>query len=373
MAASFTITAPPVILFGRGVSGQAVPRITALGSRVLVVHGRDAMRAVWLTDALTAAGATVRTVACPGEPTLPILRAALAAERRNPPEVVVGLGGGAAMDLAKALAALLQGGADPLDHLEVVGRGLPLTTSPLPYVAIPTTAGTGAEVTRNAVIDAPEHRRKVSLRDDRMMARVAIVDPALTDGAPRGVTLASGLDAVVQVIEPYLSIRANAYTDALALAALPAGLDALRVLMQREETAARDAMAWVSLCGGLCLANAGLGAVHGLAGVIGGLTGAPHGAICGTLLPHVLRMNGRSMGASARMETVIAVIAAAFGSLDGFERWMHDAGLPRLSALGVADAEHAAIAAAALDASSMKANPVRPSVAELIAVLAAAG
>lgn len=373
MSAAFSIITPPVILFGRGVAAQAVPRIAGFGARVLVVHGRDATRAGWLIDGLTHAGAVTMAVACPREPTLPMLDAALLQLRPGAPDVVVGLGGGAVLDFAKALSALLPTDAAPLDHLEVVGRGLPLTSEPLPFVAIPTTAGTGAEVTKNAVIDVPEHRRKVSLRDDRMMARLAVVDPALTDGLPRAVTLASGLDAVVQVIEPWLSSRSNPYADALARAAIPAGLSALRRLMRGEDAAARDSMAWVSLCGGLCLANAGLGAVHGFAGVIGSLTGAPHGAICGTLLPHVLRMNARIMGPSPRMDDVLAWIAGEFGTLDGFEGWMHDAGLPRLSALGVVAADHQAIAMAARDASSMKANPVPPEVADLVAALAAAG
>lgn len=373
MTAAFSIVTPPVILFGRGVAAQAALRIAGLGTQVLVVHGHDARRAAWLLDALRQAGAETTTVACPREPTLAMLEQALMRLRPLAPEVVVGLGGGAVLDFAKALSALLPTLSPPLDHLEVVGKGLPLSHPPLPFVAIPTTAGTGAEVTKNAVIDVPDHRRKVSLRDDRMMARLAIVDPGLTDGTPRGVTLASGLDAVVQVIEPYLSARANPYTDALSQAAIPTGLDALRRLMTAEDALSRDRMAWVSLTGGLCLANGGLGAVHGLAGVIGGLTGAAHGAICGTLLPHVLRMNARLLGSSLRMDAVMAMIAAAFGSLDGMERWMHDAGLPRLSALGVATADHDAIAAASLDASSMKANPVRPAVADLIGVLGAAG
>jgi alcohol dehydrogenase class IV len=190
------------------------------------------------------------------------------------PDWVAALGGGAAIDLGKALAALIPAPDGPMEHLEVVGKGLPLKVPPLPFIAIPTTAGTGAEVTRNAVIGLPDHGRKVSLRDERMVARVAIVDPALTDGCPRGVTLASGLDAVTQVIEPFVSVKATPYTDALARPAIATGMAALMRLMQGEDPEARDRLAWVSLCGGLALSNGGLGAVHGFAGVIGGMTGA---------------------------------------------------------------------------------------------------
>lgn len=369
----FVIAQPCRIRFGRGEARAALPEIAALGQRAFLVHGRDAGRAEWLVAGLRAQGLSVTAQSCPREPTLAMLEAVVTRARHA--EVVIALGGGAAIDLGKAVAALAPAEGSALDHLEVVGLGLPLQRTPLPFVAIPTTAGTGAEVTRNAVIEVPEHRRKVSLRDDLMIARLAVVDPSLTDFCPKGVTLASGLDALVQVIEPYVSTRASPYTDALCRAAIPTGLAALRRLMAAEDADARDAMAWVSLCGGLALANAGLGAVHALAGVIGGTTGAAHGAICGALLPHVLRANA-ARAPSARMAEVTAWIGAAFGAPDGLgalEAWMHDAGLPRLAALGLAPADHAAVAEAARGASSMKANPADLSATDLVAILRAAG
>ena len=258
----------------------------------------------------------------------------------------------------------------------MVGKGLPLTAAPLPFIAIPTTAGTGAEATKNAVIGLPDHGRKVSLRDDRMLARLAIVDPALTDGCPRGITLASGLDAVTQVIEPYVSCKATPFTDALTRPAIPRGLAALRRLMEGEDPAARDDLAWVSLCGGLALANAGLGAVHGLAGVIGGTTSAAHGAICGALLGPVVGMNrARASGtARARLDEVCALIAAEFGGtpLDApcvLADWARNAGLPGLAAQGLAERDHSAVAAAALGSSSMRGNPVELQINDLVAIL----
>jgi alcohol dehydrogenase class IV len=266
-----------------------------------------------------------------------------------------------------------------MDHLEVVGRGLPLAAPPLPLAALPTTAGTGAEVTRNAVIEVPEHRRKVSLRDRRMLPDLAIVDPALTDGTPKGVTLASGLDAVTQVIEPYVSSRANPLTDALCRDAIPRGLGALVRLMAAEDAGARDAMAWTSLCGGLALANSGLGAVHGLAGVLGGVTGAPHGAICGRLLPGVLAANRAAAGGRAadRLAEVEGWIGAALGvpageAVAALARWCDAQGLPRLAGMGLAEAECDAVAEAAGASSSMRGNPVALPPATLAAVLRAA-
>jgi hypothetical protein len=377
--ASFQLLMPPRILFGRGEAAKAASLAAGFSRSAFVVHGRDPARAAWLVRDLEAAGVTVTTFACPREPDLPLLEATLAALRASGAGVVLGLGGGAALDLAKAAAGLAPGTGPVLDHLEGVGPALPLTAPPLPFLALPTTAGTGSEATKNAVIDVPDQRRKVSLRDDRMLARVAIVDPALTDGCPRGVTLASGLDALTQVIEPYVSTRANPATDALARAAIPMAAAALVRLMEGEDPGARDALAWASLSGGIALANAGLGAVHGLAGVIGGRTGAAHGAICGTLLPFVLQANARALPedhpVQARLAEVEAVLSAAFGPGPGsaaLHSWSRKAGLPGLEALGLPAGDHEAVAAAALLASSMRANPVALGTEALQAVLAAA-
>lgn len=377
---SFSILQPPRILFGRGMADQAPPVVLGFGRRVMLVQGRNAARSAWLAKALTDAGASVMRHPCPGEPTLAMLDEAVQAARAFGPQVIVGLGGGAVIDLAKAVAALVPAGTPTLDHLEGVGKALPLPAPPLPFVAIPTTSGTGAEVTKNAVIGVPEQGRKVSLRDDRMIARMAIVDPALTDGCPAHVTLASGLDAVTQVIEPYLSCRANAYSDAIARPAIGPGLAALARLTEAEDAAARDAIAWTSLSGGLALANSGLGAVHGFAAVIGGMTGAAHGAICGALLGPVLAMNHRrgNEATKARAEEIMALIAGVLGgppslATERLADWAHGAGLPRLSEMGVQADQHGEIARAAQGASSMKGNPVALSEGELIEVLQKAG
>lgn len=378
MIAPFQLLLPGRILFGRGEAAKTAGLAAGFGRRVLLVHGRDAARVALLLADLNRAGCGVHALICAKEPDLPMLEAALAKARVFAPDVVIGLGGGAVLDLAKALAGLIPATGKVLDHLEGAGQGLPLIQNPLPFVAVPTTSGTGAEATKNAVIDVPAQRRKVSLRDDRMMARLAIVDPALTDGCPRGVTLSSGLDALTQVIEPYLCNRASPATDALVRAAIPMALAALPALMQGEDSGARDAMAWVSLSGGLALANAGLGAVHGLAGVIGGVTGAAHGAICGTLLPFVIAANRAAMPAgpvAERLAEVDAMLSTAFGGGPGTEalhRWSRRNGLPGLVALGLDAKDHGSVAAAAAGASSMKANPVVLPEAVLQAILRAA-
>lgn len=365
---AFDFASAGQILFGRGRVANAPELIAGFGHRTLLIHGRDASRARWLRDALP----HVACIACRSEPDLPMLETALIKARAVAPEVVVGYGGGAAIDLAKALAALVPAPGEPLDYLEVVGHGQPLTVPPLPVVAIPTTAGTGAEVTRNAVIGVPDAHRKVSLRDPGMLPRLAIVDPALTDGCPWPVTLASGLDALTQVIEPYLSIRANPMTDALTRAAIPMALPALMQLAKGEDPAARDAMAYVSLTGGLALANAGLGAVHGFAGVIGGETGAAHGAICGALLGPVLgALSDRAEADSplaARLAEVAGWLAPALGMVPdtgqgevfaALRDWAHGAGLPGLAELGLDFDDCDRMARQAQHASSMRGSPVR--------------
>jgi len=378
-AGPFSIALPGQILFGRGQAAQAPALIAALGDSGLIVHGADPSRAEWLLSALRAQGVRVTALPCAAEPTLPMLTETLATARRADPRWVAALGGGAAVDMGKALAALIPAPGDPLDHLEVVGRALPLTADPLPFVALPTTAGTGAEATRNAVIGLPDHGRKVSLRDARMLPRLAIVDPALTDGTPPAVTLGSGLDALAQVIEPFVSCRATPFTDALSWPVIAPGLAALQRLMQAEDAAARDVMAWTSLSGGIALANGGLGAVHGLAGVIGGVTGAGHGAICGALLGPVIAMNRRRATGEAarRLDALCDLLGGVLGVAGAdapasLARWARDSGLPGLTAQGLPPEQHQQIAEAARQSSSFKGNPVDLPPADLCEVLAQA-
>jgi hypothetical protein len=379
MTQPFAFATATEILFGRGQAMQAAGRIAAMGSRVLLVQGGNPARSDWLAAALT--GCEVIRFSVPREPDVPLVQAGVALARDADVQVVVALGGGAVIDAGKAIAALVPAPRPMMDHLEVLGLGLPLDVPPLPFVAMPTTAGTGAEVTRNAVIGVPDHARKVSLRDLRMLPRLAVVDPALTDGCPKAITLASGLDAITQVIEPYVSTRANPMTDVLCRDAIPRGLLALTRLMAGENPSARDEMAWVSLCGGIALANAGLGAVHGLAGPLGGLTGAAHGAICGALLPHVLVANRAAVPDPTRLDQVGRWIGQTFGLADislpnaaqHLAAWATDQGLPTLTEMGIDHAAQSAAAEAASASSSMKANPAPLSADTLRSIMEQAG
>ncbi|MDG4648178.1 iron-containing alcohol dehydrogenase [Roseibacterium sp. SDUM158017] len=373
--AAFGFATAGAIRFGRGTLAEAAPSALARARRILVVRSASVAAADDLVRALGAGGDVLEIVAR-GEPDLPGILAGCETARPFAPEMIVAIGGGAVIDHGKALAALLPAPHGPLRYLEVVGEGRPLDTAPLPVIAIPTTAGTGSEVTRNAVIQIPDAARKVSLRDPRLYPALAIVDPSLAASCPRHVALASGLDAVTQVVEPFVSRRANPFTDALCRDAIPRGLSALRRIMDAPDDGAWDDMALTSLAGGIALANAGLGAVHDFAGVIGGLTGAAHGAICGALLPHVLRANRRAAGPDTpggeRLDWVLDRIGEEFESLDAFQEWSAAHGLQGLADQGLGAADHARVAQEAKASSSYSANPVDLDDASLRAILAEA-
>lgn len=378
---SFSFLTASDVRFGRGSALAAAPAVAQYGKRALLVRGRSVAWVDTFATVLGECGCEIETLFCQAEPDLPALQSALSAARAFAPDVVVAIGGGAVLDMGKALAALIPAKHDPMEYLEVVGNGAPLDASPLAYVALPTTAGTGAEVTKNAVIGVPSHGRKVSLRDNRMLADVAIIDPALTDNAPKGVTAASGLDAITQVIEPYISAKSNVLTDALCRDAIPRGLNALIRLMQSEDADARDDLALTSLFGGMALANSGLGVVHGLAGVLGGATGAPHGLLCGRMLPSSLRVNRQALIdqnlSVERIDQVADWISNALGTsaetaFDDLEQAFMDWNLPVLTDWIDPDADLETWANEAKQSSSMKGNPVALTTEQISRVLQAA-
>ena len=210
--------------------------------------------------------------------------------------MVVGIGGGSVIDTAKAIAALVSNSGEPLDYLEVIGKGCALERAPVAFIALPTTAGTGSEVTRNAVLGSPEHGVKASLRSPMMLPRLSVIDPELTVELPPALTASTGLDALTQLIEPYVSSRANAMTDLYCLEGMRRVSRSLRrAFVDGGDKEARTDMAFASLLGGLALANAGLGVVHGFAAPMGGMFDAPHGAVCAALLPHGVAANIRAL------------------------------------------------------------------------------
>jgi alcohol dehydrogenase class IV len=343
---AFELATAGRIVFGAGRIRE-LPGIVA-GRRTLLVTGRRGSPVPI---------AAVHEVRASGEPTVDDARRAAA---RTDVDVVVAIGGGSALDLGKAAAALIANGGDPLRYLEIVGDGQPLARPSLPCIAIPTTAGTGSEVTRNAVLGSREHGVKASLRSPHMLPAVALVDPELTYDLPAALTASTGLDALTQLIEPFVSSRANAFVDAICRDAIPRVIAALPRAVAGDR-GARAEMSYASLCGGLALTNAGLGAVHGFAGPIGGRFPAPHGAICAVLLPHVVAMNAARTG-----DPKFAELAAMTGELAAF---VAQFALPPLSAYGISAADVPALVAQAKQASSMKANPVALGDADLAEIL----
>ena len=376
---AFSFATAGRITFGAGCATEIPGAVVAHGRKALVITGSHPERYDVL-DALAEGQVQITHVRAHREPTVDDVRAAVEAAREC--DVVLGIGGGSVMDLAKAAGALVAG-ADPMDHLEVIGGGRPLPGPGLPVVAVPTTAGTGSEVTANAVLSSPEHRVKVSVRGPTVLPAAAIVDPLLTLECPPDVTASSGLDAFTQCLEPYVSPMANALTDGFARTGLTAAGRSLRAAYaDGGDVAARTNMALSSLLGGLALANAKLGAVHGIAGVVGGLTGGPHGAICAALLPSVVTVTTAALRSRNPHSPALVRYAHAADLVTGESQsrtddlvgWIRETSqalsIPGLSAYGLDgdDVDH--VVHASSRSSSMKGHPIELTADELRLIVA---
>ena len=368
------------IVFGEGTAATLPELARTFGAQPLVVTGASGERAASLVSALSA-----ETFAVPGEPTVDLVRDGARRAREAACDVVISLGGGSAIDAGKAIAAIATNGGEPLEFLEVVGKGRAIAVPPLPFIAVPTTAGTGSEVTRNAVLGSTEHGVKASLRSAMMLPRVAVVDPELTYGLSPAVTAYTGLDALTQLIEPYVSVRANPLADALCVEGIRRVAGALRhAYHDGADRDARRDMALGSLLGGLALANAGLGVVHGFASPLGGGWNAPHGALCAALLPHGMTANVAALRARAPQHpaleryTVIARLltgrseATAEDGIHWVQSLCVELKVPTLRAWGITEADLPGVVEKAARASSMQANSLPLTCEELIAVITAA-
>lgn len=372
-----SLRAPPVE-FQRGICQDLAPILASCQlKRVVIVHGTLRTRVQSVIEQIRQTIDVVAQIEVHDEPSLPALERHLQGFQGLVVDGLIAIGGGSVLDMTKALAGLIPAKHPVMTYLEVVGDGRALEQQPLPWIAIPTTAGTGSEMTKNAVIDIPDAQRKVSLRDSKLLPAIALVDPAFTDDTPKAVTLACGLDAVTQCIEPYLSNKRSFLTDSLVEPVIPRALKALHRLMSQETSEDRDTLAYTSMIGGIALANSGLGVVHGFAGPLGSVTGAAHGAICGALLPYGLKVNRHFADdpiVIQRLDQIANWIIPIFGGMkaDAFDTlaaWIADQGITGLASLGLKEVDIRAVATASQASSSMKANPVALPFEALVSVL----
>ena len=369
------------IIFGPGTITQLGPIARSFGTRALFVEGVSGARTVGPIEQLRVAGIAISEFHVSGEPTVASVLSGVAQARTQGCDLIIGMGGGSVIDTGKAIAALLANPGDIYDYLEVVGKGGPLPNAAAPYIAVPTTGGTGAEVTRNAVLAVTESRVKVSLRSPSMLPRLALIDPELTYGLPPSITASSGLDALTQLIEPFLSNASNAVTDSVCRDGIRRVARSLRRAYEADDPSAREDMSLAALFGGMALANAKLGAAHGFAGPIGGMFPAPHGAICARLLPLVMEANLHAiqdrvpeLPVLSRFTEVSRLLTGNPDSLaeDGV-RWLQglctELEIPPLNIYGITRSDFPGIISASRMASSMKGNPILLTDAELTNIL----
>ncbi len=392
--APFTVARVPRIRFGAGVASELARIVAGRGERSLLVTGERSFapeRLRQLREDLAAAGVElVGHVRSGAEPGPDSIDQHVAVARQLDPDVVLGIGGGSVLDTAKAVAGLVRSGTAVMDHLEGVGRGVPYPGPSVPFIAVPTTAGTGSEATRNAVVTVRGERGfKRSFRDDRLIAADAVVDPDLMAGASPALIAANGLDALTQLLEAWTSTGANPMTDALALDGLQAARDGLLPWHADpsgpQAAPARTRMAWAALLSGICLANAGLGAVHGLAAPIGALLPIAHGAACGAILGATVRANiqaltsrepdgvglGRYATAGrllAGLDTQTTDVKARDALVALLHGWSATLGAPSLRELGLRSTDVDRVLAG-VSTSSMRCNPVSLTETELRSIL----
>jgi len=370
------------IVFGQGKINKIGELVEGMGQRALIVLGVDEPIAGGLLDLLNDSCIDYLVLSVHSEPTIEFIQNGLQIARRENCDFVISFGGGSAIDTGKAISALITNTGDVLYYLEVIGKSQALIKTPVPFVSIPTTAGTGSEVTRNAVLGSLEHRVKVSLRSPLILPRLALIDPELTLSLPPSITAFTGLDAITQVIEPFVSTHANPLTDAICREGLKYAAKSLEIAyFKGDDIRAREGMSLTSLFGGLALANAKLGAVHGFAGPFGGMYHSPHGAVCARLLPFVMGVNVRALrerqpesAALGRYDEVAQILVDSPDAVaDDGVRWVEEIcsrlKIPPLSKYGLQTNDFQDLIGKARLASSMQGNPIQLNDYEMEAVL----
>jgi alcohol dehydrogenase class IV len=370
------------ILFGSGTVNRVAPLAAERGSRPLVLTGGSPERVSGVMDALTAEKMKTNRYTVATEPTVDTALAAVRSARRAECDLVIGIGGGSVIDTGKAVAALITNSGRLEDYLEVIGSARPLAHRSAPYIAVPTTAGTGSEVTRNAVLGSPQHRVKVSMRSPFMLPDLAVIDPELTLSLPSAITAVTGLDAFTQLMEAFVSNQSNALTDGICREGLHRAARSLqRAYADGSDRSARENMCLASLFSGMALANAKLGAVHGIAGPLGGMISGAHGALCAALLPGVMETNIKALRKRAADSPLLArydelahiLTRSTKARAEDGVAWVRNLcqalQVESLAQLGLSRADFPAVASKSQKASSMQGNPIRLTEEELLEIL----
>lgn len=370
------------IIFGQGIITEVAPIAAEMGKRACLVAGSSVKRAQVLIEKLEENKIEYVTFSVPGEPTTTIAKLGTETARKNKCDFVISVGGGSVLDTGKAIAAMLTNHGELEDYLEVVGKRKPFVERAAPHIAIPTTAGTGAEVTRNSVLGVPEHQVKVSMRSPLILPTLAVVDPLLTHSMSPYITAITGLDALTQLIEALVSIKSNPLIDGICLEGITAAARSLQKAYENgSDGIARNNMSLASLFGGLALANAGLGAVHGFAGPLGGMISAPHGAICAALLPFVIETNIRALQARnseskslERYKILAQILTNNPGTqveegIEWIRKLCETLQIPSLKKLGLEKKDFPMAIDKSHKSSSMKGNPIELMDEELAEIL----
>lgn len=378
----FEFSSAARIIFGGGKLLEIGKIVKGMGSRILLVSGRSSRKIAQISSLLYQEGMQFSLFSIDREPTINDIRSGIAYSHQEGCDLVIAMGGGSVIDAGKAIACLSANEGDVVEYLEVIGQGKEISRPGLRMIAIPTTAGTGSEVTRNSVIGAPQHKVKVSIRSLYLLPSVALIDPDLSISMPPEVTAFTGMDALTQLIEPYVSNKANPLTDSFCLQGIKlAGESLLRAYEDGEDKESREKMSLASLFSGFTLANAKLGAVHGFAGVIGGMFSAPHGAICARLLSPALEVNIKSLGQKYRESHYLKRYEKIAQILTGdqesstqdlmifVKNLSKQLQIPPLSDYGVTKEHFPEIIVKAAGSSSMKGNPVVLSPDELYSIM----
>ena len=378
MGLNFQFATASEIIFGNNSVNRVPELALAKGKRIFLVTGKNREKAGKLTDQFSF-DAEVFIFSISEEPTVEIISEGVEHARKHNSNVVIGLGGGSVIDGAKAIAAMVPNRGKLTDYLEVIGLGKPLVHDPLPCIAIPTTAGTGAEVTKNSVIKSTAHKVKVSLRSSMMYPDVAVVDPVLTWSMPPGLTASTGVDALTHLLETFVSNQSNPFIDTFCRKGMELiSRSLLKVFKDGNDEHAREDMAMASMLGGMALANVKLGAVHGFAGPMGGMYRIPHGAVCACLMPAVLEVNLDALEEQkkdrSKLDELAGILtgnsgAQAENGIEWIKNLISELQIPGLSSFGITKTDFPELVQKAKRASSMKGNPVELNDNQLIKIL----